>query len=313
MKKVLITGGSGAVGAAFIKAFHDQYQFFSYSRNKEKQIALKNIFSQVTLYEGSVEDYLHLQNIFMKIKPDIVIHAAALKHIDTSEKYPSQAIKINLLGSLNVIEASRATQVPITIGMSSDKACLSNSVYGHTKNLMERLFLEANNEKNKFSCCRLSNVAGSVGSVIPFWLMQAQKKQALKITDPNMNRFMLLPEEVANLIQKAIFKAQKERDSFVLTKKIKAVNIFELANQISSNTEITEKRFGERLNETLVSTDELPLTYLDQEYIFIQSQKNPLAHTTLVRELNSLTAEKMNQSELKNLIKQVKLLYEGAY
>src|SRR3989344_1696033 len=132
-KKVLITGGSGTVGISFIKEFYERYHFVSYSRNEKKQITLKRNFDDVKLYLGSVENRHELINAFIKIKPDIVIHAAALKHIETGEKQPSQTVKVNILGSLNVIEASRSAGVPVTIGISSDKACGSNKVYGYTK------------------------------------------------------------------------------------------------------------------------------------------------------------------------------------
>src|SRR3990167_1649656 len=127
MKKVLITGGSGTVGSAFIKEFYNQYQFVSYGRNKEKQAALKQQFSKVELCEGSIEDRENLLKVFSRVKPDIVIHTAALKQIEVGEKHPAQAIKTNLLGSLNIIDASKIANVAITIGISSDKACLSNS------------------------------------------------------------------------------------------------------------------------------------------------------------------------------------------
>lgn len=306
MKKVLITGGSGTIGSAFIKEFYQQYDFFSYSRNEKKQISLKRNFNKVELYMGAIEDGPSLINTFVKVKPDIVIHAAALKHIDTGEKQPALAVKINLLGSLNVIEASRIADVPLTIGISSDKACLSDSVYGYTKTLMERMFREANDARNRFVCCRFGNVAGSHGSVIPFWLNLANHHQALPLTNAKMNRFMFSPKDAAYLIDKAIHLVSQQNEGFILTKKIKAVNMADVARYISSNIEIVGERLGERLNETLVSQDELPHTYLDGEFIIMKFQPNSVITNQLSEELNSLNAEKMREEEIALLIQDVK-------
>lgn len=304
MKKVLITGGSGTVGTAFIKEFYNTYQFISYSRNEKKQVSLKRNFEEVQVCLGSVEDKHDLINTFLKVKPDIVIHTAALKHVDTGEKQPAQAVKVNILGSLNVIEASRIADVPTTIGISTDKACSSTSVYGYTKSLMERLFLEADDEKNRFLCCRFGNVAGSHGSVIPFWFNLAKAKKPLLLTDPNMNRFMFSPRESAHLIHKAIEMVKEQRSGCILTKKIKSVNMLELAKCISPNIEIVGKRPGENLNETLVCNDEIPFTYDEGDYVSIKRHPN-LGKNRLMQELSSLTAKRTNQKEIRGLISSV--------
>lgn len=311
MKKVLITGGCGAVGSAFIKEFYSRYQFFSLSRNQEKQALLREKFNSVALLSGSIEDKESVVETFQTITPDIVIHTAALKYIEICEKNPIQAIKTNVLGSLNIIEASQAANVSITVGISSDKACQNNNVYGQTKHLMEKMFFEANNAKSRFVCCRLSNVAGSEKSVIPIWLSLLQKKQPLKITDHNMNRFMMLPSEVAQLIQTAIDKTQTEPEAFTLLKKLKSVNLLSLAQCLSSQIDIIGKRAGENLNETLVSENELPRTYLDHDYIMIKSRENPVEKNQLAQELSTMLAEKMNVSEMQNVIGAVKAMYEN--
>ncbi len=305
MKKVLITGGCGTVGQAFIKEFYNQYEFISLSRNQEKQHILKTNYPDVKLEIASIENSTELTNIFLKTKPDIVIHAAALKQIDVAQKKPSEAIKINVTGSLNVIAASKAANVSITTGISSDKACLSNSVYGHTKSLMEQLFIEANTDQNKFACCRLCNVAGSVGSVIPFWLQLAKANLPLKITDPNMNRFMFSQSDAANLIQKAIDQISKNNGAFILIKKLKAVNMSDLANVLSSDVETIGKRAGERLDEALISADELPFSTIDGDYVFIGSEKNASNSNQLTASLCTIDATRMNSSEIKNLINTV--------
>ena len=147
MKKILITGGSGTVGINFIEFNIKKYKIYSYSRNEKSQVALKRAYTDVEIILGSVEDKLNLENIITKIKPDIIIHAAALKHVDSAEKQPLEMVKSNIIGSKNIIELSKKLNIPITIGISTDKACDPNNLYGYSKLIMERMFMEANNEK----------------------------------------------------------------------------------------------------------------------------------------------------------------------
>lgn len=303
MQKVLITGASGAVGHAFIKAYYDQYHFISLSRNQQKQVSLKKKFDKIETVTGSIEDRTDLITTFQKIQPDIVIHAAALKHIALAEEKPSEAIKTNIVGSLNVIEASKAANVAITIGISSDKACLSSSVYGHTKNLMEHLFLEASTAINKFACCRLGNIAGSQGSVIPLWIKTASENKALCVTSEKMNRFVFMPTDVADIIQTAIVYFEKNQQPFIITKNKKAVNMLDMALSISPRIDVVGKRPGEKLNENLVSSNELPFTYIEDDYIFLKKEKNVSKKNRLQKSLNTLDTEKMGVDEIKNMVK----------
>ena len=132
MKKMFITGGSGTVGASIIENYKEKYKFYSYSRNEKMQVSLKRKFPEVEIILGSVEDSLTLHSSIAKIKPDIVIHAAALKHIDSAEISPIQAVKSNIIGSLNVINSVVSESVPLTIAISTDKACCADSNYGYT-------------------------------------------------------------------------------------------------------------------------------------------------------------------------------------
>ena len=215
---------------------------------------------------------------------------------------PSLALP-TILGSLNIIKVAKAHHVPITIGISSDKACESDSVYGHTKNLMERLFLEANDDSSRFMVCRFGNVAGSHGSVIPLWLSQAEKKMPLKITDEKMNRFMFSQHDAVFLIQQAIFLARDKKPGCVLLKKLKSVNLYDLAKTIALNgIEVVGKRPGERLNETLVGQSELPYTFVAQDIIMIRMEENKNENTRLSQSLKTDNVIKMSLDEIKNLI-----------
>ena len=188
--KILITGGSGTIGKAFIKEF-PEHTYYNVSRNEKFLTDLIREHPKTKNYIGNIEDKEFLIRVFKDVKPDIVIHAAAMKHINIAEENPIQACETNVIGSLNVIKASILTDVPITIGISTDKACSSASVYGDTKSLMEKCFIDANTDKNRFALTRFANVAHSNGSVLPFWLKLKEQGKTLKLTSKKMNRLMI--------------------------------------------------------------------------------------------------------------------------
>ena len=167
--RILITGGSGTIGKAFIREF-PEHEDYSVSRNEKFVTDLMREHPNVKNYTGNIEDEGWMVLVFKAVKPDVVIHAAAMKHINIAEENPIQTCQSNVIGSINVINASIMNDVPITIGISTDKACTSESVYGDTKSLMEKCFMEANTMKNRFALTRFANVAHSNGSVLQFWL-----------------------------------------------------------------------------------------------------------------------------------------------
>ena len=302
MKRILITGGSGTVGTAFIKKYYDTFKFYNYSRNETHIAKLKQNYPHVENFIGDVCDLTRLINVFEQVQPDIVIHAAALKHVNLAEENPTAAVEVNVNGSHNVIQASIRANVPLTIGISTDKACDPDSIYGYTKRIMERMFMEHNNKKTKFVCTRFANVTGSNGSVIPFWKNLAEQDLPLKLTSTSMNRLMFSKEAAAELILKAYHYACIIDESFILSNIMKTVNMLDLAHVISDKPPtIVGLRPGEKLNETLISKKELSYTKVKRNYVFIfntqQSSKDNLKH-----EHSSLTAEKMPKSELKKLI-----------
>ena len=306
MKKIFITGGSGTVGSSFIENNISNYEIYSYSRNEKSQVALKRMYPEIEIILGSVEDKLNLENSIFKVKPDIVIHSAAMKHVDSAEKQPIEMVKSNIVGSKNIIEVSKNINVPITIGISTDKACNPNSLYGYSKLIMEKMFMEASNEKNIFCCTRFGNVAGSNGSVIPFWLNCVNQGKSIPLTDESMTRLMLNGKECSDIIEKCIKEAENKLGGFVLSKFMKKVNLKDLAEEFSTKIEIVGLRPGEELSENLISSDELRFTRIDKDYIFILKNVNKDKSTQLKNSLSSINAIKMNSNELKDLIKSVK-------
>ena len=297
--KVLITGGTGTVGKAVIKQNDNEY--INVSRNEEKIAELKREFPEVKSYVGNIEDKGLLLRVFKDVKPDVVIHAAAMKHIDLMETNPIAGCNINVMGSLNVVEASVINDVPITIGVSTDKACLSERVYGASKYLMERVFMNSNNDTNRFSLTRFANVAHSNGSVLPFWLKLKQEGKPLKLTDPDMNRLIFTQEDAANLINRTIKFTKENGGGFVKSYKMKCVNMLDLAKFISDDVQIIGKRPGEKTDEDLISEREITRTYIHGNDIHIKMKENQ-GDNKLTEPYNSKSAPKMTTSEMGDLV-----------
>lgn len=301
MKKILITGGTGTVGSAFIKRYYNDYKFYSISRGEEKIAELNSKFPNVTTLIRDIENLDQIINTFESIKPDIVIHAAALKHVNLAETNPTKAIDINLRGSLNIINASIRAEVPLTIGISTDKACAPENIYGYSKKMMEQIFTEHHNDKTKFICTRFANVAGSRGSVIPFFKSLVSKNQPLKLTSKEMNRLMFSSKEAAELVHSSINLSNHFNESFVLSKKMKSVNMLRLATTMSDDIEIVGLRPGEKLNEDLISYKELSYTKVIDDYILLFNSKQP-QETNLKSSFSSRNAPMMSDDEILNLI-----------
>lgn len=301
--RILITGGSGTVGSAFIREYRDRYQFAVLSRNEQLSAKFSQEFPEVPCYLANVDNREQLFHVYEKVRPNAVIHAAAIKHINLAELQPIQASTVNVTGSLNVIAASQRFDVPVTIGISTDKACNSTSVYGLTKLLMEKCFLEANTPTNCFAVCRFANVAHSNGSVIPLWLAAAAKGEKLKITNPDMARMIFSQADAARLVHAAIRQAQ-HGGGFILSKLLKQVNILDLAKTISDNYEVIGPRPGEKAHEDLISAAEAPYTELLADgYVRINTCRNTNG-TGLNGAYNSQNAPKMTAEELRELVYQ---------
>ena len=297
--KVLITGGTGTVGKALIAENDNEY--ISISRNEENIANLKRDYPNVKCYVGNIEDKSLLLRVFKEVKPDVVVHSAAMKHIDLMELNPIAGCNVNVMGSLNVVEASIINDIPITVGISTDKACLSESVYGASKYLMERVFMNTNTDDNRFSLTRFANVAHSAGSVLPFWLKLKKEGKPLKLTDPNMNRLIFTKEDAAGLINRTIWFTRENGGGFVKSYKMKCVNMFDLAKVISDDIEIVGKRPGEKTDEDLISEREISRTFIYGDDIHIRTEKNEDSNR-LTEPYNSASAEKMTTEEIEKLV-----------
>ena len=297
--KVLITGGTGTVGKALIK--NNDSEYINVSRNEEKIAELRREYPEVKSYVGNIEDKGLLLRVFKDVKPDVVVHAAAMKHIDLMEKNPIAGCNINVMGSLNVVEASIINDVPITVGISTDKACLAESVYGASKYLMERVFMNSNNDTNRFSLTRFANVAHSTGSVLPFWLKLKEEGEYLKLTDPDMNRLIFTQADAAQLIKRTIKWTEQHGGGFVKSFRMKCVNMWDLAMTISDKIEVVGKRPGEKTDEDLVSENEVNRTFLYGDDIHIRMEENE-QDNKLTEPYNSKSAVMMTEEEMEELV-----------
>lgn len=280
-QSVLITGGTGSFGKKFIETILTRYpevkRIVIYSRDELKQSELKqkypfDRYPQLRFFIGDVRDAARLKRACEGI--DILIHAAAMKQVDTAEYNPDECVKTNVQGAQNVIDAVLATQVKEVVALSTDKACAPNNLYGATKLVSDKLFIAANNMKGsrdiRFSVVRYGNVMGSRGSVIPFFI-QKRKDGILPITHPDMTRFNISLQAGADLVLYAI---RNHLGGEIFVPKIPSYKITDLAAAIapSAKTEIVGIRPGEKLHEELITeTDALETIDLGNYYAILPS------------------------------------------
>ena len=260
-QNILITGGTGSFGKKFIQKVLDKKlsnRIVVFSRDELKQYNLSKKLSsdKIRFFIGDVRDKNRLNAAMENI--DIVIHAAAMKHVDISEYNPMEAIKTNVLGAQNVIDASLNNNVKKVIALSTDKASSPINLYGATKLTSDKLFVAANNFKGpkdiKFSVVRYGNVMGSRGSVIPLFLNQ-KKNNFFTITDKRMTRFNITLSEGVKFVLSCL-KIMKGGEIFV--PKIPSYKILDLAKAISLKSKIKTIgiRPGEKIHEEMISSEE---------------------------------------------------------
>jgi UDP-N-acetylglucosamine 4,6-dehydratase/5-epimerase len=261
-KSVLITGGTGSFGQAFIKKMMEEYdlkKLIIYSRDEYKQYQLnkkynKENYPPIRYFLGDVRDEKRLERALNDI--DIVIHAAALKQVPAAEYNPDEFIKTNIGGAQNVISAALNTNVKAVVALSTDKAAAPLNLYGATKLVSDKLFIAANNIKGdrnlKFSVVRYGNVLGSRGSVIPFFL-EKSKTGVIPITDENMTRFNMSLDAA---VESVIWSVENCIGGEILVPKLKSFKLSTLAHAISNTakTSIIGLRPGEKLHEEMITS-----------------------------------------------------------
>jgi UDP-N-acetylglucosamine 4,6-dehydratase len=271
---VLVTGGTGSFGKKFIEIMLREFspaKIIVFSRDELKQHEMRVAgfdHPSMRYFIGDVRDIDRLRRAMHGV--DTVIHAAALKQVPACEYNPMEAIKTNILGSSNVIEAALDSGVEKVLALSTDKAVSPINLYGATKLAAEKLFIQSNayagGMATRFSCVRYGNVVGSRGSVVPIFLQQRQAGK-LTITDARMTRFWLTLEQGARFVIKCI---EQMHGGEVFVPKIPSMKIIDLARAVAPQAELEEVgiRPGEKLHEALISEDEARTTVeLDDMFV----------------------------------------------
>lgn len=271
-KVVLVTGGTGSFGHSFLemtlKKFNPK-KLIVYSRDEMKQWEMAKRFGadeRVRFFIGDVRDRERLYRATSGV--DIVVHAAATKIVPTAEYNPFEAIKTNILGAMNVVDACIDNGVSRVVALSTDKASSPVNLYGATKLVSDKLFIAGNSYSGdggtKFSVVRYGNVMGSRGSVLPHFLFQAQSGQ-ITVTDERMTRFMISLEEAVELVWHTLTDMMGGE---IYVKKIPSMKVVDMARTISpqAKIEITGIRPGEKLHEQMISVEDAPFTYEYDDY-----------------------------------------------
>ena len=265
-KTVLVTGGTGSFGHTFIPLTLEKYnpkKIIVFSRDEMKQWYMAEKFRndpRVRFFIGDVRDKDRVYRALDGV--DVVVHAAATKIVPTAEYNPFEAVKTNVIGAMNVIDAAIDQGVERVVALSTDKASSPINLYGATKLTSDKLFIAGNSysgqRKTRFSVVRYGNVLGSRGSVIPFFLSRLDSGD-LPITDLGMTRFMISLEEGVALVWTALEHAQGGE---IFVKKIPSMNISDIAKAVnpSANLRIVVIRPGEKLKEQMSGPEDSPRT-----------------------------------------------------
>jgi UDP-N-acetylglucosamine 4,6-dehydratase/5-epimerase len=277
-KNILITGGTGSFGKRCTEIVLKRFKpnkLIIFSRDELKQFEMAQVFSPeqyscMRYFIGDVRDQERLSRAFYRV--DYVIHAAALKQVPAAEYNPFEAVKTNILGAQNVINVAINQGIKRVIALSTDKAANPINLYGATKLCSDKLFIAGNayvgRDDTVFSVVRYGNVAGSRGSVIPFFLKQ-RETGVLSITDPEMTRFWITLDQGVNFVLKCL---ERLVGGEIFVPKIPSMNIMQLAEAIAPEckTKIVGIRSGEKLHEVMVPRDDARKTLEYDNYFLIQ-------------------------------------------
>jgi UDP-N-acetylglucosamine 4,6-dehydratase len=280
-KSILITGGTGSFGQAFVRTLLQRHpeipRLVIYSRDELKQYQMQQAYSDrkykgLRYFIGDIRDEARLRRALEGI--DVVVHAAALKQVPAAEYNPFECIKTNVLGAQNLIEACLSSRVKTVVALSTDKAAAPVNLYGATKLCSDKLFIAANNIKGRrevsFSVVRYGNVMGSRGSVVPFFLEQ-QKNGVLPVTDPRMTRFNISLQEGVEMVLWAIENALGGE---IFVPKIPSYRITDVAQAVAPECrqEIVGIRPGEKIHEEMITaSDSINTVDLGRYYAILPS------------------------------------------
>ena len=297
-KKILILGGTGALGKTLIKRYHEDNDIIVFSRDEHKQVKLKNMFKELCYQIGDVKDKDSLLQAINEYKPDIVINTAALKHVPICEENPYESVKTNIIGHRNLIDCVQLSnhEIESLIFISTDKACKPINVYGMSKAISERLYIDyANKQRDvKVVLCRYGNVLESTGSVIPYFKKLLQSGvESLPITDKRMTRFTITLKESVELIDWAY--NHDESHGCIIVPKLKSMFITDLADVLAKDYGNQDVKFdyvgirpGEKLHEEMVRSKEFDKYFMITDEIINNDAWSFSSDTTVINDKQEL-------------------------
>ena len=319
--KILITGGTGSFGNAFLKGaiqndFYSEIRIFSRDEKKQDDLRKKLNSENVKFYIGDVRDKESVSKVVKGV--DYIFHAAALKQVPSCEFFPIEAVKTNILGTNNVLSAAEEFGIKRAVVLSTDKAAYPINAMGMTKALMEKTMTAAarnlDPEKSIFCGTRYGNVMASRGSVIPLFIEQIKNNKPLTITNPQMTRFMMTLDDAVDLVQFA-FENGNNGDLFI--QKSPAATIQTLAEALISLYNSKSKiqnigiRHGEKMYETLVTKEEMAKSEDLGDYYRVSADNRDLNYdkyfskgdkTTIKEEYNSDNTNRLDVTQMKELL-----------
>ena len=328
-KVLLITGGTGSFGNAVLDRFLDsnveEIRIFSRDEKKQDDMRKKYQNPKLKFYVGDVRDYQSVLNVVRGV--NFIFHAAALKQVPSCEFYPLEAVKTNVLGTENVLEASISCKVERVVCLSTDKAVYPINAMGISKAMMEKVIVAKSRSSNTTIICttRYGNVMASRGSVIPLFVNQIRAGDPITITDPEMTRFMMTLEDAIDLVLYA-FKNGKPGDIFV--QKAPAANIkvlteaiFDMLQVPNHPVNIIGTRHGEKLYEVLLSREERVKSEDHGDYFRVPPDLRDLNYDKFVEQgeieisqssdYNSHNTEQLDVESMKTLLKKLSFLREN--
>lgn len=317
-KTILITGGTGSFGNAVMNRFleTDIKQIKIFSRDEKKQDDMRKLYhnDKIKFFIGDVRDPNALRDAMYGV--DYVFHAAALKQVPSCEFFPMEAVKTNIIGTDNVLNAAIHAKVKKIICLSTDKAAYPINAMGISKAMMEKVFISKSKsvdpQQTVICGTRYGNVMASRGSVIPLFIDQIKQGKALTVTDPNMTRFLMSLDEAIELV---IFAFQHAQAGDIMVQKSPASTIGDLAQAIKElfhydrNIKIMGSRHGEKLYETLLTKEERVVAKDLGEYYCIPADQRDLNYEKYFNDGDSrfLTEEEYNSHNTSRLnIEQIK-------
>jgi UDP-N-acetylglucosamine 4,6-dehydratase (inverting) len=283
-KTILVTGGTGSFGHAFLPMTLDRFnpkKIIVFSRDEMKQWEMAKLFKddpRVRFFIGDIRDRERLYRALDNV--DYVVHAAATKIVPTAEYNPFECVKTNVLGAMNLIDACIDKKVKRVVALSTDKASSPVNLYGATKLCSDKLFVSGNayagEHGSRFSVVRYGNVMGSRGSVIPYFLSLDDQAE-IPITDPKMTRFMITLEQGVELVWTAF---QDMEGGEIYVRKIPSINLTDIAKAVSPKAKhkIVGSRPGEKLHEQMISPEDSEHTYEYEDHFKILPSINGWCH-----------------------------------